>query len=247
MQSLGRIGKSTLSQALLSWADFAGVPTAAIDADEEHKTLTGWYGERTQFLPFRGRDDLLPMIDEAGQAPVELVDFPAQATEAILQAFQDFAVMDTLDNRGIRLTIAIFASNERAGLLSAHKIISQLADRVDYVIVYNPARFKSDTFDKSVIPTLIPNAPRIQLGAITSYTIQNVDAATKKQRKSLTFLEALEHVSDGSRNELQAWLNQVYVQMEDAADVLLPSTALMQRKVVRAQRKAPAEISPFDL
>lgn len=247
LQSLGRIGKSTLSQAILSWADYAGIATAALDADEEHQTLSGWYEGRAQFMPFRVRDDLLPIVDAAGEAPLELIDFPAQSTDAILQGFDDFGVLRTLKKRGVRLTVAIFASNERAGMLSAHKIITQLGNEVDYLLVSNPARFKSDDFDKSTIPSLIPNAHRIHLSAITSYTIQNIDAAGKKKRKSLTFEDAMDHVTEGSKSEIQAWLNSSFVQLEDAANVLLPDAGLIQNKVFRMAKKDKAKVSAFDL
>lgn len=247
LQSLGRIGKSTFTQSLMSWADFAGIPTAAIDADEEHRTLSGWYGDDVSFMPFRERDNLLPLIDAAGNAPLELIDFPAQSTDSILQGFEDFDGVASLASRGIRLTVALFASDERAGMLSAHKIISTLGDSVDYIIVTNPARFKSEAFEKSTIPSMIPKAARIHLGAITAYTLKNVDEAGKRKRQALTFGKALSDISDGSKSELQTWLNALFLQFEDVANVLLPDPSLIQNRVARNAKPARKVVSAFDL
>jgi hypothetical protein len=40
LQSTGRIGRSTLKQALMSWFSYAGIEFNAIDADPEHHTLS---------------------------------------------------------------------------------------------------------------------------------------------------------------------------------------------------------------
>jgi len=35
LQSSGRIGKSTVMEGIMTWADFAGVPYAAVDCDAD--------------------------------------------------------------------------------------------------------------------------------------------------------------------------------------------------------------------
>lgn len=247
-QSLGRIGKSTFAQALLSWADYAGFTSAAIDADEEHRTLSGWYGDEVTTVPFRRRDDLLPILDAVGQAALELIDFPAQSTDAILQGIRDFDALRTLTERGVRLTVALFASEERLGMLSAHKIISQLGCQADYLIVTNPARFTSERFENSKLPGLIPEAGRIHLGAITHYTMEHLDAVSKAQRKSLTFSAAAPLLNPASKHELQAWLNAVFAQCEDHASLLVPDLSAIKSKVLRVDGPGPAQIiNPYDL
>ncbi|MES2704982.1 MAG: hypothetical protein V4726_00105 [Verrucomicrobiota bacterium] len=248
LQSLGRIGKSTLAQALLSWADYAGVASAAIDADGEHRTLSGWYGDEIVALPFRQKEDLLPMLDAVGQAPLEIVDFPAQATDMILTAIREFGALQTLAERGVRLTVPIFASDERAGMLSAHRIITELGNEADYLIVTNPARFKSGVFTGSKIPELIPGAGHVHLGAVTAYTMGHLDAAGKTARRALTFEEALPLLNSASRHELRAWLNAVFSQFEDHASLLLPDPALIQHRVLRMPKPTlTVAVNPYDL
>ena len=69
LQSTGRIGKSTVAQALISWFGFAGVEFAAIDADGEHQTLSRWYPDIVTRLPFREADDLLPVLKRRNPTP----------------------------------------------------------------------------------------------------------------------------------------------------------------------------------
>lgn len=250
LQSLGRIGKSTLAQAMLSWADYAGIPSAAVDADDEHRTLSGWYGDEVTRLPFRSKEDLLPLLDAVGQAPLELVDFPAQATDMILSAIRDFGALQTLAERGVRLTIPLFASSERAGMLSAHRIITELGADADYLIITNPARFKSDIFTNSKIPAMVPGAGRVHLGAITAYTMGHLDEAGKAARRPLTFEEALPLLNNtsASRHELRTWLNAVFCQFEDNAELLIPDVSLIQHRVLRAANPVLTEtVNPFDL
>src|SRR5260221_461566 len=90
LQSTGRIGKSTVAQALISWFGFAGVEFAAIDADGEHQTLSRWYPEIVTKLPFRQTDDLLPILNQTGSMSAMLIDYPAQSTQSLLSAFAQF-------------------------------------------------------------------------------------------------------------------------------------------------------------
>src|SRR5260221_1477444 len=70
-QSTGRMRRSTLQQALISWFAFAGVEFSAIDCDSEHKTLSGWYPDIATFFPYLLDDDHLPSLNLAGSPPVE--------------------------------------------------------------------------------------------------------------------------------------------------------------------------------
>jgi hypothetical protein len=82
LQSTGRIGKSTVAQALIGWFGFAGVEFAAIDADGEHQTLSRWYPDIATRLPFRETDDLLPVLNEIGSVLHSLILRPSTSLKA---------------------------------------------------------------------------------------------------------------------------------------------------------------------
>src|SRR5260221_4822974 len=76
LQSTGRIGKSTVAQALIIWFGFAGVEFAAVDADGEHQTLLRWYPELVTKRPFRETDDVLPNLNQTQSIHSNLIDYP---------------------------------------------------------------------------------------------------------------------------------------------------------------------------
>jgi hypothetical protein len=48
-------------------------------------------------LAYRRDDDLLPILDLAGSRPVELIDFPANATQSVLNACHHFSALKIFD------------------------------------------------------------------------------------------------------------------------------------------------------
>src|SRR3984885_1496441 len=249
LQSTGRIGRSTLKQGLLSWFGYAGIEFTAIDADPEHRTLSSWYPDLTDKKPYHDENDLLPILNTVGEAGVQLIDFPSQETQSILRAFQHFNALELFAAKNIRLTVFIFASDERAAMASAHQIISSFDSSADYVIVENPARFTSGVFFHSKLPELLEqfHAPTIKIPRITQTTIAILDDASKQLKKSLTFREAEPVLEIGSRFELEHWRNRLFAQFEDIADFLLPSRELIQKKVERSRQKKLKAIDPYDL
>jgi hypothetical protein len=249
LQSTGRIGRSTLKQGLMSWFSYAGIEFNAIDADPEHHTLSSWYPDITDRKPYRDENHLLPILNTIGEAPVQLIDFPSQETQSILRAFEHFNAFELFAAKNTRPTVFIFASDERAAMLSAHQIITAFESQADYVIVENPARFTCQVFYHSKLPEILKtfNAPTIQIPRITAATMETLDGASKQMKKALTFREAEPVLEMGSRFELEHWRNRLFVQFEDIADVLLESPELIQKKVERPRQKKLSVIDPYDL
>src|ERR1700676_4074997 len=248
-QSPGPICRSTLKQGVLLWFSYAGIEFNAIDADPEHRTLSSWYPDLTDKKPYHDENDLLPILNTVGEAGVQLIDFPSQETQSILRAFQHFNALELFAAKNIRLTVFIFASDERAAMASAHQIISSFDSSADYVIVENPARFTSGVFFHSKLPELLEqfHSPTIQIPRITQTTIAILDDASKQRRKALTFREAEPVLEIGSRFELEHWGNRLFTQFEDIADPLLQSPDQIQKKIERPKQKRLAAIDPYDL
>ena len=248
-QSTGRIGRSTITQALISWLGYAGIEFSAIDADGEHRTLSAWYPGFTVKRPYRSEEDLLPILNETGNASAQLIDYPAQETQSILRAFEHFDAFALFEKKKTKLTILIFASDERAAMTSAAQIITSFEAKADYVIVKNPARFTSEIFEHSKLPTMLKefNAPTVEVPRITGATLEALDAASRTQKKALTFREAEALLPIGSTFELQNWRNRLFAQFEDIAHVLVGSPELVKNKVRRVKQPNLAKIDPFDL
>ena len=181
-----RIGQSTLKQALISWLAYAGIDFSAVDADPVHKTLSSWYPDFTARIPFRTEEDLLGILNVPVAAPVHLIDFPSMQSESILKAFEHFNAAKVFESNSIRLTVFIFASDERAAMNSAHQIVTGLDTTADYVVVKNPARFPSAIFENSKPAAMLKklNAPTIEIPRITGITYGNLGRCQPKSEES---------------------------------------------------------------
>jgi hypothetical protein len=253
-QSSGRIGKSTVFEGVLAWAGFAGIPVAAVDCDAEHRTLSKKFPEAAFVDATNSKDEFLQLIMELPDTPLAVADFPAQATDFLLNAMESLRVLDALDARETRMTVLMFAADDLTATASMAKTYRALGDRADYLLVKNPARFRSHAFDESALAELFRknNVPVLDLPAITTTTLQTIADASAEKKKHLAFSEAvkIQSIHPMCRFEIEHFLNRVFVQCEDAARVLVPEPAIIKNKVFRptdkAARKAIDEFNPLD-
>jgi len=254
LQSSGRIGKSITMEGIMSWADFAGVEYAAVDCDAEHRTLSERFPDATFVDATRSNDEFLRLIKEMPNIPLTLADFPAQATGFLLDALESLSVLDVFEQRETRLTVLMFGSDDPTAMMSMAKTYLALGDRADYVLVKNPARFRSAKFDETAIAEMFrrKRVPILELPALTDTTMTEIEQASEQKQKYLSLAEAgkLKSLTDICRLEVQHFLNRVFTQCEDAARVLLPDSALIKNKVFRpgdkAARQTPKKFNPLD-
>ncbi len=253
-QSSGRIGKSTAFEGILTWARFAGIPVAAVDCDAEHKTLSKRFPEAAFVDASRSKDEFLQLIMELPDAPLAVADFPAQATDFLLSAMDSLRVLDALDARETRLTVLMFAADDPTATASLAKTYRALGDRADYLLVKNPARFRSEVFDQTALAELFKKnrVPVLELPTVTATTIQAIETASAERKKHLTFAEAakIPFIPQICRFEIEYFLNRMLTQCEDAARVLVPDPAMIKNRVSRPTDKAARppidEFNPLD-
>jgi hypothetical protein len=247
-QSSGRIGKSTMLEGILAWTTFAGVPAAIVDCDAEHRTLSKRFPQANFVDATRSRDEFLQLISSMPDSPLAVADFPAQATEFLLDSMQSLRVLDALESNQTRMTVLMFAADDPTATASMAKTYRVLGNRVDYVVVKNPARFRSQLFDESSLAEWFRRAqvPVIEIPTLTATTLQAVAAASAEKRQHLTFAEAVkvQSIPQICRFEIEYFLNRMFVQCEDAARVLVPDPAAIKNKVFRPDQKTA--LKPVD-
>jgi hypothetical protein len=92
----------------------------------------------------------------------------------------------------------------------------------------------------------------LELPALTATTIQAIEIASAERKKHLTYSEAVKipSIHPMCRFEIEHFLNRVFTQCEDAAQVLVPDPAIIKNKVFRpadkAARKAIDEFNPLN-
>jgi hypothetical protein len=187
-QSSGRIGKSTMLEGILAWASFAEVPAAIVDCDGEHLTLSKRFPEAAFVNATRSKDEFLQLMASMPDSPISVADFPAQATEFLLDSMQSLRVLDALEKSETRMTVLMFAADDPTATASMAKTYRTLGTRVDYIIVKNPARFRSRLFDESSLSELFRQnkVPVIELPAVTATTLQQINAASAERKRYLT-------------------------------------------------------------
>ena len=248
-QSSGRIGKSTMLEGILAWASFAGVPAAIVDCDAEHRTLSKRYPEANFVDATRSRDDFLQLVTSMPDSPMSVADFPAQATEFLLDAMQSLRVIDALEANGTRMTVLMFAADDPTATASMAKTYRALGNRVDYIVVKNPARFRSQHFDESAMAEMFQRlrVPVVEIPTLTATTLQAVAAASAEKRQHLTYAEAVKMVSIPQicRFEIEYFLNRMLTQCEDAARLLVPDPAAIKNRVFRPEKPTAVAIDEF--
>lgn len=238
LQSTGRVGKSTACEAIVSWAKWAAVNCAVIDADDEHRTLSQRF-EAAQLMAEVTREPsaFKELIQDVAEAPAPLVvaDFPAQATAFLLEQIEALRVLDVLDEAGVRMTVMLFPADDDSAQRSLAAVVRQLGSRVDYLLVRSPARYRTEQFDQSKAAERLValGAQELYFPALTRSTLDDVAAASRATGRMLPWTKATAALPTASRFELEAWTNKVRAQCEDAVGILLPDPALLKKRVER--------------
>ena len=252
LQSTGRIGKSTSTQVIASWLEFAGIKWSGVDADPEHTNFSEYF-MRVDRQPITTAGSLDTVFRNAGRNnPVTLVDFPAGATRTVLDHLETRQTLDALDARGVGMVVLLFGSPDPTAESSLREVVSALRDRAKYVLIRNDARFSSEKFDASPVAERlrVRGVPTINLPQLSPLTLREVAGLENQFKRRLTWAEARTHVGTDSHFDLDNVFRRVAAQCEDAAAVLLPDPALIQRRVERlpeAERRALDKFSdPLD-
>jgi hypothetical protein len=250
-QSTGRVGKSTVAEGLIAWLGYAGIQFAAIDADSQHQTLFHRYPDDVgMFDATKTFDDFASMIQTLPASPVILVDFPAQATDFLLSAAQHFRLLEFFDQSSVRPTLLIFAADDPTAKGSASNTVRFFGDSADYLLVENPARFKSAEFGRTALGNWLKerNTPTLHIPTVTAVTMNAWEALEDKLKRYLSLDEVCRQkdLHELSRYELQFLRNRFLVQFEDFAGHLLPDTSLIKNRVARCRETTHQKIDRFN-
>ena len=249
-QSTGRVGKSTVAEGLISWLRYAGIDFAAVDADSQHQTLSRRYPRDSAiFDATKTFDDFARMLKELPAFPVIIVDFPAQATDFLLSAAKHFKLLEFFEQSGVRPTLLIFAADDPTAKESAANTIRFFGDAADYLLVENPAKFKSDEFKKTALNAWLAerSTPTLRVPTVTALSMNAWEALERKLKRYLPLEEAHQHkeLHELSRCELSFLRDRFLVQFEDFAGHLVPDLNLVKNKVVRSIGPRPESHDPL--
>ena len=249
-QSTGRVGKSTVAEGLITWMRYAGIDFAAVDADSQHLTLSRRYPQDSAiFDATKTFDDFARMLKELPAFPVIIADFPAQATDFLLSAAKHFKLVEFFEQSGIRPTLLVFAADDPTAKESAAKTIRFFNDAADYLLVENPAKFKSDEFKKTALHVWLAerSTPTLRIPAITAVTMNAWENLERKLKRYLPLEEASQQqqLHELSRYELGFLRDRFLVQFEGFAGQVLPYINLVKNKVARSIEPRTETVNPL--
>ncbi len=234
-QSKGSLGKSFEAEFRTAWLDYHGIHWNGSDLDDRHHSFADRHPEQVQSFKLGSEDEskstMLGLFRNVSRsdAPVHVIDSRAQADGLIVQALDSLQLLESLAAQGIRFTFFLFPSEDTESMNNLLDLFYFAGDRVDYVIVHNPAKVRTNLFKKSNIEAELKRfgAREITLPTVTSITLLAIKRAEAKAGRKLSFAEAATpgtpHLELMLAGEMQWAMQQMFRQYDLIADLLVPS------------------------
>lgn len=233
-QSKGSLGKSFEAEFRTAWLDYHNIAWNGSDLDDRHHSFADRHPEQVQSYILGSDDDskstLLGLFRNVSRsnAPVHVIDCRAQADGLIVQALDSLQLLESLAAQGSRVTFFLFPSEDTESMNNLLDLFYFAGDRVDYVIVHNPAKVRTNLFKKSTIEAELKKfgAKETTLPVVTSITLLAIKRAEAKAGRKLSFAEVATagapHLELMLVGEMQWAMQQMFRQYDAVADLLLP-------------------------
>ena len=234
-QSKGSLGKSFEAEFRTAWLDYHQISWNGSDLDDRHHSFADRHPQQVQSYTLGNNDDskstLLGLFRNVSRndTPVHVIDCRAQADGRIVQALESLQLLESLATQGIRFTFFLFPSEDTESMNNLLELFYFAGDRVDYIVVHNPAKVRTNLFKKSNIEAELIKfgAREITLPTVTSITLLAIKRAEARAGRKLSFAEAATpgtpHLELMLAGEMQWAMQQMFRQYDLIADLLVPS------------------------
>lgn len=150
--SKGGIGKTAYARFLLSEFTRLNLNYSAYDADKENPDLYRYYkdvGTGVKLVDFLAVDGAGTVLEEMSVlAPdIILLDLPAASGDGTRSIFEQFALLETAQELGYRITLVCVINTDNAVLGSIKTMAQFCGDKIDYAIVRNKCWSKDNIFE----------------------------------------------------------------------------------------------------
>jgi hypothetical protein len=249
-QSKGSLGKSFEAEFRTAWLDYHQIHWNGSDLDDRHHSFFDRHPQQVQSYMLGNDDDskstLLGLFRNVSRsdAPVHVIDCRAQADGLIVQALESLQLLDSLATQGIRFSFFLFPSEDTESMNNLLELFYFAGDRVDYVIVHNPAKVRTNLFKKSNLEAELKKfgAKELTLPVVTAITLLAIKRAEAKAGRKLSFAEVAtpgaSHLELMLAGEMQWAMQQMFRQYDAIADLLVPEQQVPE---VESQPKPAAK------
>ena len=150
--SKGGIGKTAYARFLLSEFTRLNLEYSAYDADKENPDLYRYYkdvGTGVKLVDFLAVDGAGKVLEEMSTlAPdIILLDLPAASGDGTRSIFEQFALLETAQELGYRITLVCVINTDNAVLGSIKTMAQFCGDKIDYTIVRNKCWSENNIFE----------------------------------------------------------------------------------------------------
>jgi hypothetical protein len=241
-QSKGNLGKSFEAEFRTAWLDHLGVQWNGSDLDDRHHTFASRHKDAVRSYQLGNEHDsktaLLSLFRRVlkDTAPVHVIDTRAQADALIMASMEELQVLDVCAEQDVRLTFFLFPTDDTESMTNAGRLFLYAGDRVDYVIVHNPAKAGGDLFKGSPLQQQLTEfgAKAITLPTITPTTLLAAEKAEANAQRGLSFAELSRldagHLERLLGGEIQWAMQRMFQQYGSIAELLLPTALIPKDK-----------------
>jgi hypothetical protein len=250
-QSKGSLGKSFESEFRTAWLDYHGIQWNGSDLDDRHHSFFDRHPQQVQSYTLGSDDDskatLLGLFRNVSRCdtPVHVIDCRAQADGLIVQALESLQLLESLATQSIRVTFFLFPSEDTESMNNLLELFYFAGDRVDYIVVHNPAKVRTNLFRNSNIEAELKKfgAKELTLPVITSITLLAIKRAEAKVGRKLSFAEVATpgpaHLELMLAGEMQWAMQQMFRQYDAIADLLVP-----EQQMPEVQSRSEPAVKP---
>ena len=233
----GGVGKSFFATNLVQYLKDQQIEHHAIDTDNENSTLKRFHGE-AEFININNVQEIDALFAALEKSSLVVVDCRAASTDIFLDYFAEVRAFEILEMLDAALTI-VSPVNHEADSVEQVKIIAEaLGAKCRYLIVRNQAHSEQfRIYDNSQTRSRVLGElagreilmPKLYDWLVTGLNETNL---------SMTAAIAGSEFSLVDRQRLKNWQANFYEQLDQARDLILPSTE--QAKSGGKTKKKPA-------
>ncbi|MBK9990938.1 MAG: ATPase [Verrucomicrobia bacterium] len=218
--------------ALAQYCDQRGVPWLGFDLDPEHATFSRLFPEEVILQPLGDEPEaeVIKIFRRCTETPVTLIDPRAHLSDVVLRGWDMIRFPEQFSAQGGRITTVVFPGDDLEILTDIDGLVSRLGDKVDYLVVRNPARQpRSRMFDGSPLEDDLKNlgAAFLELPHLLAVARNHLSALEAELGRGITHLEAVanrELPLDGMiRLVVEDWIRTSFRRFDQVADKLLPT------------------------
>jgi len=258
IQTRGGLGKSTVAIAVCEWLRQRDVPWQGYDLDSYNRTLRTVYPNEITAVEMsrEPEGDIIKILRKVALRAVTLIDPSAHMNKTILSAFEKIDFTSFAAQREVRATVMIYPMDEVSDMDDISETVGILGNRVDWIVVRNPARIATTRFfDGSELEMKLKEykAAYLEIPALLTDTRNHLRAHEVQLGRGLSPAEALKNmtlkIDMVHRAILENWLGDLFQRFDAIASHLLPTAAakLIQPAAKTAPRHSLKKESAINL